>query len=291
MNAPGGPVSDIAPVPFQGQPALKLRAPDGAQATVLLHGAHLVSWIPAGGEEQLYLSATAQYGLGASVRGGVPVIFPQFNQRGPLPRHGLVRTRDWQATESVRRDGHAIGVLRFTDDIATRVHWRHPFEAELTISVAGRTLDIELAISNTGNTPFQFNAALHTYLRCNDALKVQLEGLQDCDFEDALAGAKPGEVTGRQWGDVLTVVGPLDRVYHQVRHPLILRELGRKTQIAMRGFEDVVVWNPGPDGAAGLSDMPDDDWLHMMCVEAACLREPVILAPGQEWAGMQHLSC
>ncbi|MBN8488131.1 MAG: D-hexose-6-phosphate mutarotase, partial [Burkholderiales bacterium] len=56
---------------FQGQPALHLRAPDGAQATVLLHGAHLVSWIPAGGEEQLYLSPTAKYGLGASVRGGV----------------------------------------------------------------------------------------------------------------------------------------------------------------------------------------------------------------------------
>lgn len=291
MSAEGRPVSQIALVEFQGQPALKLRAPDGAQATVLLHGAHVVSWIPAGEVEQLYLSPTAQYGLGAAVRGGVPVIFPQFNQRGPLPRHGLVRTRDWQVTESVRRDGHAIDVLKFCDDIATRVHWRQHFEAELTVSLAGRNLDIELAISNTGDSPFQFNAALHTYLRCNDALKVQLEGLQNCDYEDFLAGAKPGEVSAQQWGDVLTVVGPLDRVYHQVRHPLILRELGRKTRIAMTGFEDVVVWNPGPDGAAGLADMPDEDWLHMMCVEAACLREPVTLAPGQEWAGMQHLSC
>ena len=50
------------------------RVIDGAQATVLVHGAHLVSWIPAGGEEQLYLSPAAKYGLGASVRGGVPVM-------------------------------------------------------------------------------------------------------------------------------------------------------------------------------------------------------------------------
>ena len=33
---------------FNGHPAVALRAPDGARATVLLHGGHLVSWIPAG---------------------------------------------------------------------------------------------------------------------------------------------------------------------------------------------------------------------------------------------------
>jgi glucose-6-phosphate 1-epimerase len=49
-------MSDIRLTEFRGQPALHLRAPDGAQATVLLHGGHLVSWVPAGGEEQLYLS-------------------------------------------------------------------------------------------------------------------------------------------------------------------------------------------------------------------------------------------
>ena len=55
-------MSEIALTTFRGQPALRLRAPDGAEATVLVHGAHVVSWVPAGGEEQLYLSPTAQYG-------------------------------------------------------------------------------------------------------------------------------------------------------------------------------------------------------------------------------------
>ena len=62
---------------FDGQPAVHLRSPAGAQATVLLHGAHVVSWIPALGEEQLYLSPTSALGGTAAVRGGVPVIFPQ----------------------------------------------------------------------------------------------------------------------------------------------------------------------------------------------------------------------
>lgn len=279
-------MSDVQLTTFAGQPALALRAPDGARATVLLHGAHLVSWVPAGGEEQLYLSPTAKYGNGASVRGGVPVIFPQFNARGPLPRHGLVRTRSWQAVESVVRGQHAIGVLRFTDDIATRVHWKQGFEAELTVSLAGGEIDIELAVTNTGETPFEFTAALHTYLRCNELLKLQLEGLQNHGFEDFLNGGVPGE----QWGDVLTFVGAIDRIYHGVQQPLTLRELGRRTRIAMSGFRDVVVWNPGDDGVQQLADMPDEDWRRMLCVEAATIHEPIHLAPGEDWAGMQTLS-
>jgi glucose-6-phosphate 1-epimerase len=35
--------------------AVDLRSPDGARATLLLQGAHLLSWIPAGDEEQLYV--------------------------------------------------------------------------------------------------------------------------------------------------------------------------------------------------------------------------------------------
>jgi glucose-6-phosphate 1-epimerase len=274
---------------FLGQPALTLRAPDGARATVLLHGGQLVSWIPSGGEEQLYLSPNSRYGTGASVRGGVPVIFPQFSEQGPLPRHGLVRTRSWEAVEDVVRGRHAIGVLRFGSDLATRVHWKHDFALELTVSLAGRELDIELAVTNTGQTPFEFQAALHTYLRCNDAMRAQVEGLQDCRYTDMLLGEGGQGLPGQQWGDVLTVVGALDRVYQQPKGSLTLRELGRKLSVVLREFDDVVVWNPGPEGAAALADLPDEDWQHMMCIEAAQITNPVRLAPGSEWAGMQCL--
>ena len=83
---------------FLGQPAVTLATAGGDRATVLLHGAQVVSWIPAGGSERLYLSERSRYGDGKGVRGGVPVVFPQFNRRGPdfsLPKHGFVRTRAW----------------------------------------------------------------------------------------------------------------------------------------------------------------------------------------------------
>ncbi len=121
-----------------GQPALKIQSPCGSEAIVLLHGGHLISWKPAGADEQLYLSPTAVAGPGQAVRGGVPVIFPQFEQRGPdvsLPRHGLARTRAWKVDEVRQGKDHTQATLMLTDDDSTRAWWPHQFTLELTLSM------------------------------------------------------------------------------------------------------------------------------------------------------------
>ncbi|MEY2686570.1 MAG: hypothetical protein RL375_768 [Pseudomonadota bacterium] len=272
-------------VDFQGQPAVHLRSPDGARATLLLHGGHLMSWIPAGGSEMLYLSPVSSYGGTSAVRGGVPVVFPQFSTRGPLPRHGFARNRPWTLLEQSQRGQHAYAVLGLSDDAATRALWPQPFGLELTVSIDARRIEIELAVINTGDSNLSFHAALHTYLRCNDVIKTQLEGLMDRNYLDQTNG----EVRN-QWVDVVTVAKELDRIYFNAPPgPLTLRELGRRVQISQRGFTDTVVWNPGPDRCAQIGDMPPDGWVEMMCVEAAQVGEAVTLSPGEEWAGMQTL--
>ena len=40
-----------------------------------------------------------------------------------------------------------------------------------------------------------------------------------------------------------------------------------------------------------LTDLPAEDWRHMLCVEAACVRESITLVPGDEWAGRQSFTC
>jgi glucose-6-phosphate 1-epimerase len=50
-----------------------------------------------------------------------------------------------------------------------------------------------------------------------------------------------------------------------------------------------VVWNPGPQKAARLGDMPAEDWTRMLCIEAAAVGVPVQLAPGKTWRGMQRI--
>ncbi len=275
----------ITPTQVLGQPAMRLRSSDGAEATVMLHGAQVVSWIPAGDQEQLYLSPRAQAGPGKAVRGGVPVIFPQFAAQGPLPAHGFARDRAWVWDQGVARDGAAIGVLRLDDDAATDAIWPHRFEAELTVVVSGLALDIELAISNRNESrSFEFQAALHSYFRVDDLRHARLHGLFASRYVDQLSGK-----TQHQEMDPQSFVGEIERIYHDVRQPLSLaRAMGRMT-IQAEGFPERVVWNPGPAQAAAMPDLPDDDWLRLLCIEVGAIAVPVSLAPGQEWSARLSL--
>src|SRR5579862_9781304 len=98
-----------------------LRSADGATAEIHRHGAHVTSWRPAPGtDERLFLSATSEFRDGAPIRGGIPVIFPQFATEGSLPRHGFARTSQWTC-ESVTEDsdGYAAATFSLADSPAT----------------------------------------------------------------------------------------------------------------------------------------------------------------------------
>ena len=272
----------IKPTTVLGQPAMWLRAPDGAEATVLLHGGQLVSWIPAGDQERLYLSPLAMAGGSNAVRGGIPVCFPQFAKRGPLPQHGFVRNRAWSWAEGDQRGDVMIGVLKLSDDAATRAIWPHAFEAELSFSLSGLQLDVELAVINTGDTPFDFTAALHTYLKVDDVRRARLGGLYGVKYVDSLTGAEQ-----LQEMDPFSFAGEIDRIYLDAKGPLNLATAMGRMTISRDGFDDVVVWNPGPAKAAAMADLPDDGWLQMLCVEAATIGRPVTLSPGQDWVARQ----
>src|SRR3546814_18071933 len=81
-----------------------------------------------------------------------------------------------------RRDdgaGHARFALH--DDPATRAIWPHPFAAELSVTIFGDTLETALLLRNTGDAPFTFTAALHSYLRVTDVGTVSVPGLPRSD--------------------------------------------------------------------------------------------------------------
>ena len=75
-------MSAITLCEFGTLPAVRIATPDGAQATVTLFGAHLVSWKTGDGNERLFCSSESKRDGSAAIRGGVPVIFPQFGARG-----------------------------------------------------------------------------------------------------------------------------------------------------------------------------------------------------------------
>lgn len=81
---------------------------DHSAITVYQQGAHLTSWRTELGEEHLYTSPKAVYADGKAIRGGVPLIFPQFSDLGPLPvSHGFLRTsKKWKVNKSSTNEAH-----------------------------------------------------------------------------------------------------------------------------------------------------------------------------------------
>jgi glucose-6-phosphate 1-epimerase len=269
-------------IEFRGQPAVALTAPDGAAAIIALHGATLLSWIPAGGAERLYLSDTAVFDGATAIRGGVPVIFPQFGARGTGPRHGFARTLPWRVDDARGGADFATATLRLEAGPATRAHFPHDFALEMSVVVTGNRLDLELEVENADPAAFAFSAALHTYLRVAEVELARLEGLRGTRFEDA------GGATGIDRGTELAVEDVVDRIYFNTPPALLLREPGRALALHQQGFADTVVWNPWVDGAARLPDLPDNGFRRFLCVEAAQV-SPLTLPAGQTWLGRQTL--
>jgi glucose-6-phosphate 1-epimerase len=272
-----------------GQPACHVTAPDGSEAVVLLQGAQLVSWKTSGGVERLFLSEQAHYAVGTAVRGGVPVVFPQFANQGALVKHGFARTQPWALHSVDTTETDALLILRLVSNETTKALWPFDFELELSLRFSSQRLDMELAVTNTGDKPLSFTAALHTYLKIADVAAVRLEGLSRLRFRDAVANTVQVDR-----GDSVHVDGELDRIYFDAARPLMMRcadAAADQVEVSQTGFKDVVVWNPGPVNSAALSDMPDDGWRHMLCVEAALVNEPMQLAAGEDWWGRQSIDC
>lgn len=267
---------------------IQVIAPDGARARITPHGAHVVSWVTPDGCERLFLSARSEMFPGSAIRGGVPVCFPQFSRQGPLRPHGFVRNLPWQPVDTQAGNGDSTTAhFSLADNEATRQEWDHPFVLDLWVTVGGPQLVLALDVTNTGAQPFAFNAALHTYFRVSDIAAVTVEGLGGLDYREF------GQ-DGHQIEPALSIVGEVDRIYWNVPGPIRLnddRDTGQRVlEITQEGFSDAVVWNIGPERILALTDMEPEDYRRYLCIEAAQIGQPVTLAPGQGWRGVQRIA-
>lgn len=256
---------------------------DGSRVDVSLAGGHVTSWIPANGNDVLFLSRRAIVAPGSAIRGGVPVIFPQFADLGSLPKHGFARTAMWEVAEPESGD---VLTLHLRDDAQTRGIWPHRFLLSLGVFVDADRLRIALRVQNEGDTAFDFTCALHTYLRVARIEHVSVDGLQGVRFRDKTADGRNAE-----HDSALRITGPVDSVYEHAPDLVTVRDGGnsRAIEVHKSGFADIVVWNPWQEGASTLSDMEDEEYREMLCVEAAQVSKPVRLAPGERWEGVQEI--
>ena len=269
---------------FAGLHACELMLPQGDRLLVALHGAHVLSWV-SGGQERLYLSPESILDGQAAIRGGVPVCFPQFNQRGPmadrLPKHGFARNVAWLADAPELGAEHAHLTLRLKDNFQTRAWWPQAFALALHIDLSPGVLQLTLDVHNTDTQSLSFSGALHTYLAVPDVTQAALQGLGGQPEWDSLTD------THAQAEDTIRFAAEFDRVYEAGPQPMTLNDTLHISQSP--SWANTVVWNPAQDLCKRLADMPDDGWRHMLCVEAAQVYTPITLPAGGRWAGWQRL--
>jgi len=268
---------------FQGQRCHRLTLKNGDSVLVAQHGAHVISWV-SGGRERLFLSPKTVWDGRAAIRGGIPVCFPQFNQRGDLPKHGFVRNRPWALLAAEPGDAPASLCFGLSADDSTRAIWPAEFEARLRVDLQPGQLCVTLEVRNLGTQALHFTGALHSYLAVSDIAQVHLSGLGGQKEWDSLADTHQTAL------ESLQCTGPFDRVYSAPSLPMQLHDpLGGLEISNSDGWADCVVWNPGAAGCAGMFDMTPDAFAHMLCVEAAQVFGPISVAADGHWSGSQRL--
>jgi glucose-6-phosphate 1-epimerase len=264
-----------------GLPRISITTP-AATAEIYLHGAQVTSWRPVGHEDVIFLSEHSQFETGKAIRGGIPVCFPWFRNKvddPKAPSHGVVRTKAWEL-DSVETHGDTVVVsLSTISDAGTRAWWPYDFHLVHRATI-GAELIQELVATNTGAAPARFEEALHTYYRVGAAAQVRISGLDGVAYLDNTDGNREK----RQAGDIV-FTAQTDRAYLDTTHAVEIADpvLRRRIRLEKQNSRTTVVWNPWSTGAQTLSDLGDEEWRTMACVEASNMRVyPVDLAPGQQ---------
>ena len=260
----------------------------GSRARVALLGATVVSYVPAGGAETLFLARRASFRPGTAIRGGIPLCLPWFGP-GPagMPRHGFFRLLEWEV-ESGSREGGAVSLtLSLRDSPESAMYWAYRFRATCKLTL-GPSLRISVSLRNEDERPFELSCAFHPYFRFTDLSAVELPGLEGARYDDDLAGDPRG--TGRLQEGPLRVDGPIDRPYAlQGPVDLVDRSAGRRLRVSGAANESIVVWTPWSPAGRALPDLDPDEHRAFLCVEPAIV-PPFSrrIGPGESFeAGME----
>lgn len=257
-------------------PVLTLKNAHG-EAKVALFGGHVISYIPScDNQERIWISENALLDGSKAIRGGIPVCWPWFSDDhgqalGSLPSHGFVRTQHWTLTR--QSSTHSEDWVVLVPGTTTGPGFNAKAKLELRVSLAER-LHISLCTTNLDQFPFKLGCALHTYFKVDEISTSSLRGLTG-QYKDKT----------RDWAilptpDPYIFTQETDRVHLT---PATAVEIERPPlqpiEVSSEGHDSVVVWNPWAENAKAMTDMTNEGYKHMLCVETA-LTQGYSIQPG-----------
>ena len=252
-----------------------------AVGEMYLHGGHITSWVPNGSGELFYVSPNSIWKGGHAIRGGVPISFPWFADKGgdrTAPPHGFVRTKAWHLS-SIESTGSDVVVSMSTEsDEDTRKWW--PLDFRLVCQATfGIQLKIELVVTNTSLGSFSFEEALHSYFKVGHAETAIVQGLDSTRYIDKT----DGRIEKKQIGEA-RISSETDRVYLNTQHEVELVDptLQRRVTVRKENSLTTVVWNPWAEQSRVISDLGATEWRNFVCIETSNVSPfAVHLDPGQ----------
>ena len=242
---------------------------ESAEAVIALHGAHVLSYKPAGERDLLWVSEKSWAEADKPIRGGIPVCWPWFGS-AKTPPHGLARLHNWTLKETIRKPGSTKLIFE-------------PFQSgDLTASVAVTVADklvVELTTENRGNTEYRLSDALHSYFAVSDVSKIEISGLDRAEFIDTLNSTRHIQ------DGVVRISAETDRIYDHSSAECVISDpaFSKKIHIRKDGSMSTVVWNPWIAKSKKMPDFGDEGYHGMVCVETANAANDVrILHPGEK---------
>lgn len=159
----------------EGNGTIQASLPSGDLVNVYLHGATITSWKASDGDDKILLSTASALDGSAAIRGGIPVVFPNFgsppenHQTSELPSHGFARNSTWSFAGSGLEDGGSGVVLTFTlnsTQLSASYQEAWPYSAGLTytVNLTQDNLAVHFSVENTDTNAIDFQFLLHTYL-------------------------------------------------------------------------------------------------------------------------------
>jgi glucose-6-phosphate 1-epimerase len=205
-------------------------------------------------------------------RGGAPICFPYF-AKGLLmplgtslsPQHGRARTTVWDSSVQDSR------LILATKQPTAEGYGPTEFDCELVYSLTD-SLRIQATVRNLGEKEAPFQLAIHTYWATKTPSEAVIHGLGSRYIDNGLGMAEQHDPDSSSSHET-----PFDRVYPDAADVLNLSTEAYRVEIATKGCNGAVIWNPGPH-----HDIPDLGSPDFICVESGVISPSLSLAPGAE---------
>mmetsp|Transcript_1093 Transcript_1093/g.1774 ORF Transcript_1093/g.1774 Transcript_1093/m.1774 type:complete len:345 (+) Transcript_1093:531-1565(+) len=285
----------------------------GQEASIYMRGAQVFSWTGKNAdnvtEEYIWQNTLLPANNTVAYQAGIPVIFPQFADFGPVMFHGFAQVTlfellwtksniNGEVTVALGMSNKDVNVLDKALTADPSNIYTDPFQFEYIITLDNQGgLNSTMRVVNVAHDQdLSFTTAFHNYLEVSDINNIrvgQLEGLSyadrmnhqkmvigETDF-DTMYGKPIHEHTDR----VYTNTPALTNITVFKSGTIDESNIEKVITIEREGFDTVTLWNP-----YGTANDTFLDWEHFIAVESGCVVPGKTLQPGEEFVGSQRIA-